>query len=568
MWVIVALVLVTLVTYSSVGDFDFVNFDDPQYVYNNSEVAAGLTREGIAWAFRTGHASNWHPLTWLSLMLDVEWFGVNPAAHHRINLLFHLVNTLLLFGILFRATHAAGRSALVAALFAVHPLHVESVAWIAERKDVLSAFFFLLVLWTYTTYARRPTINRYLLVLVLLALGLQSKPMLVTTPFVLLLLDAWPLQRIGPKQWDRSLAQRLGAEKIPLLVLVLLSGVVTLLVQRQGGTMSALDTIPLEARLVNAVSSYVHYGFKLIWPVNLAVVYPYPGDLPPWKTGLSALSLLAVSAIAVAAFRRFPYVAVGWFWYLGMLVPVIGVVQVGSQAMADRYTYLPSVGLLIMLSWGAHDLLGRWTASHLARLLPAFLLVATLAWASWHQNQYWKNSVTLWTRTLAVAPHPRSEYAKPALALIHNGLADALVTQRRFQEAVPHFSRALELRPDAPVTHHALGSVLDELGRVDEAIAHYQQALVQDGALAASRNNLAAAYAKLGKIDEALAEMKIAISLQPNNVDYHYNYAVLLSQVGSFELARRHLEIALIHDPKFSEAREALSALRQAGTEP
>ena len=344
------LTAVTLSLYAPVRHFDFINFDDPAYVLNNPQVQAGITSSSIRWAFTQGHSSNWHPLTWISHMLDWQLFGRHAGGHHATNVLLHTGNTLLLFGLLIRLTGKAGRSAVVAGLFALHPLHVESVAWIAERKDVLSTFFGLWTLWAYARYADRPSAARYLAALGLFALGLMSKPMLVTWPFVLLLLDYWPLKRVDSVPW-RTLLR----EKVPFLVLALASAVVTFLVQREGGAVAAISRISAGMRLQTALVAYVAYIGKLVWPTRLAVLYPLAHSLPIAQVAGAVAVLAIITYAAWRGARRFPYLATGWLWYLGTLVPVIGLVQVGTQRMADRYTYIPYIGLFVFGVWGVAD---------------------------------------------------------------------------------------------------------------------------------------------------------------------------------------------------------------------
>ncbi|MGE5799469.1 MAG: glycosyltransferase family 39 protein, partial [Syntrophaceae bacterium] len=390
------LALVTLAVFWQVRDHEFINLDDEQYVTQNPHVRAGLKAGGLAWAFTTTHASNWHPLTWLSHMLDSQLFGMNPAGHHLVNLLFHVANTLLLFLVLNRMTQALWQSAAVAFLFALHPLHVESVAMVAERKDVLSTFFLLLTLWAYFVYTRSPGIVRMIPVVAFFALGLLSKPMLVTLPFVLLLLDYWPLGRTaapertiphplptpgvespGKKKKQKkkqtgesppappvreepsaaaAIPWALVTEKIPLFVLTILSSIMTFHAQLTGGAMSSLDDIPLLKRLGNALISYASYIVKTVFPQGLAVFYPYPASLPAWQVLGSAALIGAITFFAVRFRKRIPYALVGWLWYLGTLVPVIGIVQVGMQSMADRYTYVPHIGLFIAVVWGVGEL--------------------------------------------------------------------------------------------------------------------------------------------------------------------------------------------------------------------
>jgi len=369
-----ALALVTFVAFVQVGHNDFINYDDAEYVTENEKVQKGLNIESFVWAFTTGHASNWHPLTWLSHMLDCQLYGLSPAGHHLTNLFLHLLNTLLLFGVLKTMTRAVWPSAFAAVLFAVHPLHVESVAWIAERKDVLSAFFWMLTMAAYLRYTKHPCIVRYLPVVFAFALGLMTKPMLVTLPFVLLLLDYWPLKRLQFGRINIPESQshkRLILEKIPLFTLAAISSVITCIVQQSGGAMGGNEVLTVGVRLANALVSYVGYIHKMIYPKGLAVLYPHPLDgVGLWQPVVSFIILAVISAGVIFASRKRRYLATGWFWYLGTLIPVIGLVQVGSQAMADRYTYLPSIGIFIILAWGIPELLARWRCR---KVIPAVL---------------------------------------------------------------------------------------------------------------------------------------------------------------------------------------------------
>ncbi len=377
------LIIASFMAFWQVTRCDFINYDDDKYLTDNSHVQDGLTVEGITWAFTTGYAANWHPLTWISHMVDVQLFGLQPGWHHLTNLLFHLASTLLLFLVLHRMTKALWQSAFVAALFALHPLHVQSVAWVAERKDVLSTFFWMLTMGTYASYVAKPGLKRYLTLLLCFALGLMAKPMLVTLPFVLLLLDYWPLQRLEQKRppqeglsKDKSttspvripvqpvghwpLIRPLLIEKIPLFALAALSSIVTYLVQHHGGAVQSLETFPPGVRMANAFVSYITYMVKMLWPTNLAVFYPYPTSWPLWQVLGSAALLITITVLVIRGAKKRPYAAVGWFWYVGTLVPVIGVVQVGRQALADRYTYIPLVGLFIIVAWAVPELLKKW----------------------------------------------------------------------------------------------------------------------------------------------------------------------------------------------------------------
>ena len=371
------IIMVTLSVYWQVQNFDFLNFDDDMYVTDNHHVQEGLTLKSIIWAFTTIHASNWHPLTWLSHMLDCQLYGINAGWHHLTNLLFHIANTLLLFFVFQKMTGCFWQSVFVATLFALHPLHVESVAWISERKDVLSTFFWMLTMWSYTRYVERLEVNRYLLVILFFTLGLMSKPMLVTLPFVLLLLDFYPLYRFrfqksdtsaNPKQ--RSNILLLVLEKIPLLVLTAVSSAVTLYAQKHGEAIMSLDAISLKIRISNAVVSYIKYIGKMIYPSNLAVMYPFQGILPWWKITGACLILVSMSLLAIRIIKQSSYFAVGWLWYIGTLVPVIGLVQVGNQSMADRYTYVPLIGLFIIITWGVSELMVQWRYRKIWLLRP------------------------------------------------------------------------------------------------------------------------------------------------------------------------------------------------------
>jgi len=362
------LVLTTIVVYFQVGQFEFLDYDDNLYVTENHAVKAGLSQKGLRWAFKAIYVANWHPLTWASHMVDVQLYGLNPGAHHFTNVLFHILNAILLFHFFRKITGTLWRSAFVAALFALHPLHVESVAWIAGRKDVLSTFFWLVTMLSYTGYVKQPTIWRYLPVMTFFALGLMVKPMVVTLPFVLLLLDYWPFGRLTIHQLgdnrgsgcQKKIFFRLVIEKIPLFILTIASCIVTFMVQSKGGAVESLIRFPLTDRMTNALVSYARYVLKMIWPSHLAVFYPHPGIWPLWQFAGAILFLALIFILVIKTYRKKPYLMVGWLWYIGTLVPVIGLVQVGKQAMADRYTYIPLIGLFVMIAWGAEELLKRW----------------------------------------------------------------------------------------------------------------------------------------------------------------------------------------------------------------
>ncbi|TMB07957.1 MAG: tetratricopeptide repeat protein, partial [Deltaproteobacteria bacterium] len=456
----VLLALATLLAYWRVVQCGYLNLDDDLYVTANPAVWGGLTLAGARWALTATHAGLWHPLTWLSHMLDVQLFGPNPAGHHATNLLLHVANVVVLLLVLVRATGALWPSAAVAALFALHPLHVESVAWVAERKDVLSGFFGLTTIWAYVRYAQRPAPGRYALVVLSLALGLMAKPMLVTLPLVLLLLDRWPLRR--------GMSLRLVVEKLPLLALAAAASVMGIVAGQRADAVGSLARFPLEARLANALVSYARYLGKTLWPSRLAVFYPYPSAWPAWQLAGAAVLLAAVTTVAIVHMRRRPYLLVGWLWFLGMLFPVSGVVQDGSQAMADHFTYLPLIGLFVMVAWGGQDLLARCPVPPPALKASALALLLALGCTTWRQVGYWHDSTRLFTHALEVTS---------ANWLAHNNLGDALAREGKLEEATGHFAESVRLEPSNPDAHYNLGVALHRQGRPAEATLHYREAL-------------------------------------------------------------------------------------------
>jgi Flp pilus assembly protein TadD len=591
----VALVVLTFVAYSDVRHLQFVPLDDQAYVYENPHVTAGLTIDGLRWALTTGDQANWHPLTWLSHMLDVQLFGVNAGYHHLTSLAIHTLNTLLLFFLLARTTGAVGRSACVAALFAVHPLHVESVAWIAERKDVLSTFFWLLTTGAYVWYARTPGRWRYTAVVSGLALGLMSKPMLVTLPFVLLLLDVWPLGRVSfagvqldGKRSDTRTARAQTAlalirEKIPLFVLAACSSVITLLVQSRGGAVRPIDILPIGVRVANALTSYVLYLVKAVWPSRLAVFYPYDKSIHLWQWCGALAVLAAITWLVIRARRRQPYLLVGWLWYLGTLVPVIGLVQVGSQSMADRYTYVPLIGVLVMGVWGASDVVARWTGRRVALPAAAVAIVIACTVATQAQVTHWQDAWALWTHALAVtrdneAAHiavgamqgmqGRNEDAvahfkealriAPDSASAHRALGLALINLGRFDEAVEHLSMAVRYRPTFADAQSDLGVALAELGRPGEAIPRYLEALRLDPNRPATHRSLGLALMTFGRAEEAIAHYQDALRLQPDSARTHNDLGFALMAVGRNDEAKDHFVRALRLDPDLAEAHDNL----------
>jgi len=469
------LTIATLAVYWQAGNHEFINYDDITYVTGNPHLQAGFSPEGIIWAFTSGYAGNWHPLTWISHILDIQLYGMDPGRHHLTNVLFHIGNTLLLFLVFRRMTGALWCSAFIAALFALHPLHVESVAWIAERKDVLSTFFWMLTMGAYAWYVERRGFLRYLLVLLFFILGLMAKPMLVTLPFVLLLLDYWPLSRFqfGHQNGNiviqrKSVVIRLICEKIPLFALAAASCIVTLFAQQSGGAVCSFSAFPINIRIANALVSYVGYIVKMLWPHQLAVLYPHPGMLPWIQVIGACLLLVFIFILAFMALKRCPWLIVGWVWYIVTLVPVIGLVQVGSQAMADRYTYVPLIGIFIMIAFGVPELMSGWRYRKIGLSTMAVACLLVLMATTWFQVRYWANSVTLFERALAVT---ENNY------VLHSNLGVTLFSKGKVDEAIDHFHDAMRINPRYAKAHNNLGTALIHKGKVKKAIAHFREAL-------------------------------------------------------------------------------------------
>jgi tetratricopeptide (TPR) repeat protein len=552
-----ALVLATVAAYAPVFQNGFVNYDDPEYLTQNREVQKGLTAGSVWWALSTTAAANWHPLTWLSLQLDYQLWGLNPTGYHLTSLLLHCASTVLLFGVLRRMTGALWASAAVAGLFALHPLHVESVAWVAERKDVLSTLFWMLTLWAYVGYVERPGPWRYLVLLLTFALGLTAKPMLVTLPFVLLLLDYWPLRRWrGSPAGDESSPAVPGVprslpwlvlEKLPLFALAAASCAITVIAQREGGTVETLESLPLSVRLGNALVAYVSYLGLTFFPTNLAVFYPHAREQVPVVLLLAAAALLLGISVACYRFRRRqPYLLVGWLWYLGTLVPVIGLVQVGSQALADRYTYVPLIGLFLLLAWGVPVLLVRWGVVNRAApfALTAVVLAGCLL-ATWKQAQYWHDSLSLWQHALAVTD-------RNFITLYH--LGGAFAEQGKWDRAVQHLEASVRLKPDYAGAHINLGNALGRQGKMEEARQHYAAAVQLNPENATARRNLGAALVEQGRLEEAIEQYRAALRISPDDAAIHLNLAVALSRRGKLEEALPHYEAAVAGDPNSAHA--------------
>jgi tetratricopeptide (TPR) repeat protein len=570
------LIAITWLVFGQTLGHEFVNFDDHVYVYENPVITGGLTLPGIIPAFTHSHARNWHPLTTISHMLDCQLFGLNAGGHHFTNVLLHTIAVVLLFLVLRQMTGGPTRtgsvwqSAFVAALFAIHPLHVESVAWISERKDVLSGVFFMLMLGAYVRYARQPSAARYITMSILFACGLMSKPMLVTLPFVLLLLDYWPLGRgpafaklPSPKRFSESRAtarqadvgsqwsvvRSLVFEKVPLFALSGASCLATLLVQRQAA--GSIDQLPFAWRVNNAIVTSIAYIWQMLWPVKLAVFYPHPDNrLPFWQVILAMALIIAITAAVIASRQKRPYLITGWFWYLGMLVPVIGLVQVGEQARADRYTYLPQIGLYLALAWTIADLSVSWRRRREILGVATATLITALTWRALIQASYWKKSETLWTHTLAVTTDNGVAY---------NNLGFIFLQRGELDEAISHFQTALNIRANNPQTHYNLGSALvhNNLGNalvrkklVDEAIAHYEKAVELRPDYADGHYNLGSALLQEGRIDEAIAHWQKTVSIQPNDAEAHTTLGDALLRKGEIGQAIAQYQAALEFSPQ------------------
>ena len=556
-WISVALAALTVVVYWPVKNCGFTNFDDPDYVTNNPDVFNGLSWRAVGWAFTHIHACNWHPLTWISHELDCQLFGTNAAGHHFVNLALHVANALLVFGLFRMTTGATWRSAMVAALFAWHPLHVESVAWISERKDVLSTFFGLLAMWCYVRYARATTGNAqcagsrwrdYGLAVFFFVLSLMSKPMLVTMPFVLLVIDFWPLQRWGlSRSGLRSAGRTLLREKMPFLILAAISSVVTFYAQRASGAVVNLAARSFSERLPNVVQSYANYLSKLVYPKNLCAFY-----FSQWEDShivLPTLVLIGISLLAIWTVRRRPFLAVGWLWYLGTLLPVIGLVRVGTQAMADRYTYLPSIGIFAATVWGGAEILARRSRPMVGFVCGMILFC--FAATSWMQVGYWRNGLTLFERALDVGE---------ASPLAHHNLGSELLEKvGRPREARQHFEAALELYPAYPEAHFSLGQALNLEGQFAEAERHYREAIRNKSDYAQAYYELGSLLVLKGRLDEARTNLTEALRLKPDYAPIRTRFGNLLWLQGEFREGLKQLREAVKSAPQYAEGQYHLA---------
>ena len=555
------LVLIILIAYWELPTHDFLGFDDSGYITQNTHVNKGITRENVLWAFGFPGWGYWHPLTWLSHMVDCQLFGMNAGMHHLINLLLHIGNTLLLFLVLKRMTGSLWRSAFVAAVFALHPLNVESVAWAAERKNVLSTFFWMLTTLTYIRYVENPAFNRYFLVLIVFLLGLMAKPMLVTLPFVFVLLDYWPLGRLKfdqsgiKKQEDNhisknngfqhSLIFRLILEKIPLIALSAIAIYFSSLSVKHLAVSTV--SVPLKIRIANALVSYISYIKKMIWPLDLAVYYPYPQSIPLWQVAGAGLSLLCIFFMVLRAKTSKPYLAVGWLWYVGTLFPVIGLVQAGLwPAMADRFVYVPLIGLFIIITWGVPDIMNRWRFKRIVLGILSAGLIPTLIATTWFQLQHWQNGVKLFTHAIKVTRNN---------SVAHNNLGQALSKQGKYNEAFIHYVKALEINPNYVLAHNNLANIHFTNEKYEKSIFHYKKALSITPNNEVVHYNMGKTLIQQGKGKDGLLHLLEAIKIKPEFAQAYNEIGLILARQGDYKKACIYFYKAVKANPNFVEAK-------------
>ena len=555
-----------LAIYCQINNYDFVNFDDDLYVFDNYRVKVGLTYESIKWAFGFTDIAYWHPLTWLSHMLDCQLYGLNPGMHHMTNLIFHILNSLLLFLVLKQMTGALWRSAFVAALFALHPINVESVAWVAERKNVLSTFFWMLTMLTYVYYSKRQGLLRYLLTLFMFLLGLMCKPILVTLPFVLLLLDYWPLGRLKFKQdkidsnglrdeskkftFKRSPSLFLVLEKVPFFILSGVSVFLSILSAKQHGIIASTDLTPITLRIANALVSYLVYIGKLIWPQNLAVFYPYPSQIPIVLTAGTGLTLLCISFLMIWTFRKKPYLGVGWLWYIGTLLPNVGLIQAGLwPSMADRWAYVPFIGIFIIIAWGATELTTKWQLKKSYVIIAPLLVLTILLTRSWFQVHHWANSITLFEHNLNVTSN---NY------VAHNNLGFAMKEKGMIDEAAKHYSKALRINPNFELAHLNLGVIFAGSGDHDKAIRYYVEALRIKPDYITAHVNIGNARLRQRRIADAVSHYSEALRFDPDCASAYNGLGAAMVYTGRIEKAVDLFRKALLLKPDFEGAKENL----------
>jgi protein O-mannosyl-transferase len=552
------LAVVTLALYNPVNRHPFVNYDDDRYVTENPHVRQGLSGDTIAWSLTSTEQANWHPLTWMSHALDVSLFRLNPAGHHLTSVVLHVVNGCLLFLLLMWATKRLGPSLFVAVLFAVHPINVESVVWIAERKNVLCTLFLFLTLWVYGWYTQKPSWKRYLALFGLFAAGLASKPMVITLPFVLLLLDYWPLARVAGSVGNKTLWSQLVLEKVPLFALSAASAIITMHAQQSGGAVRSTADFSSDVRIANAIYAYGMYLWKMLWPSHLAPLYPHPGDsLPAWRVLLAAVVLVVVT-VFVWQFRRRRYLLVGWLFFLGALVPVIGLVQVGEAAMADRYAYIPLIGIFVMIGFGAADLSQQKNWELIPSLAAATALIA-LSFATYRQIGYWHSNEELWSHTLSVTTNN---------FVAEDNIGGALILDGREEEAHAHFESAARINPRDPMSHSNLGTYYETHNRIREAVKEYEAAIAMTsdpGLLAQTYANLGAAYRGLGDDERAESSYKQAIQYDPKRFNAWLGLGLLAQKQGKFAEAITNFSRSVELQPTARGFLALGNTLRQSG---
>lgn len=603
-FICLALACVTLAVYWQVLSCEFITFDDPHYVTDNQYIRTGFTLSNIKWAFTPAVFGYWHPLTWLSHMLDCHLFGASPVMHHLVNLLIHIANSLLLFSVFKRMTGAVFSSAFIAAVFALHPLNVESVAWVTERKNVLSTLFWFLTMLVYTDYVHRGGPLRYSVALLLFALGLLAKPMLVTLPFVLLLLDYWPFERFRPERNFDEIGEdnekgsvsvvpsRLILEKVPFFALSVISAYLSSLSVRRLGINISTELVPVRLRIANALTSYVNYIDKMLWPRKLAVFYPYPDTVPLWQTIGALLALICISVLMIWVFRSRRYPAVGWLWYLGTLIPVAGLVQAGLwPAMADRWAYVPLVGLFAIIAWGVPDLLAKLWHRNVVLVMAALMVLSALSVCTSLQLRHWRSSIALFKHTIEVTEDnyqahfsmikPLRQQGRTAEAIehgykalkinpnypsSHNSLGAVLIDSGELDKAIEHLTRALRLKPDFPAAHVNLGAALFKQGDLDEATRHFYKALRLDKDSFGAHINLATIFMQMGEIEKAVEHYAEAARIKPDLADVHNSLGYALVRLGKFDDAVKHYTKALQINPGFVDAHNNLGyALARQG---
>ena len=555
------LVVITLVAYLQLPTHDFLNLDDSGYITQNMHVKEGVTWKNFAWAFSFTNFAYWHPLTWLSHMLDFQLFGMNASMHHLMNLFFHIANSLLLFLVFNRMTGSLWKSAFIAALFAIHPLNVESVAWASERKNVLSTFFWMLTMLAYVRYTEQPNFYRYLLILFVFVLGLMSKPMLVTLPFVLLILDYWPLNRFTlfqPNDNEHGFRQSIDSgsrltqdlhlvlEKIPFLFLSAVSIYLSSLSVQRFGAIISTASVPMKLRITNALISYIAYIKKMVWPYNLAVYYPYPKTIPLWEIAGAGLFMACVTFFTFRRAKEKPYFAIGWLWYIGTLFPVIGLAQAGLwPSIADRFAYVPLIGVFIIISWGVPDLISRWRYKKLIIASVAIAIISIFTVTTHVQNMYWANNITLFKHALDVTNDND---------IAHQKLGEALASQGKTNEAVRQYFEALRINPKLSAAHLNLGVCLREEGKLDEAIEHFSNVLQTNPNSAGAYYEIGVALEKMDKFDAAVRYFSKALRIKPNNAIAHNYLGIVLARQKKENEAIFHFYEALRIDPNYADA--------------